>query len=440
MILKMKNVKFYLIKIFLVIVNFTSSSSNKETLENLSYQHNQDFFQGNLIRFFPWPLNLLNPTTKDPSSNEIEYEIQYDEVMKTDYLRRPGEEGLIYMKKDVIEKQRSVCSYLIKKIGSNLMKGKSIMNISLPIDIFDARSLLEQWVWQNGLSSEILELDENTPAIEKLKYSTVFALSKFHLQGAPLKPFNPIIGETFQCKLNDSNYYLEQIAHHPPIFRFYAKGKKYKLFGFEEASASTGVNSLTVYYKGNFCIEYSDQTQNVIIYPTLTFNGIIMGDRKSLFNDKLVVFDQRNNLISVVEFEKKTKKKLLGIIKSKVKSTKFPDYFSGGIFKMSDFKIKQINNDLINDINDLDSKKKLCNIEGAFLDEIMFDDKVYYSFDNSVFPKFFRENFVLPSDSCYRKDEILFKMKEKDLCQKYKILLEELQRKDYKLREKYKKK
>ena len=88
--------------------------------------------------------------------------------MKTDYLRRPGEEGLIYLKKDVIEKQRSVCSYLIKKIGSNLMKGKSIMNISLPIDIFDARSLLEQWVWQNGLSSEILEIDENTPAIEKL--------------------------------------------------------------------------------------------------------------------------------------------------------------------------------------------------------------------------------------------------------------------------------
>ena len=103
MILKMKNVKFYLIKIFFLdIVNFTSSSSNKETLENLSYQHNQDFFQGNLIRFFSWPINLLNPTTKDPSSNEIEYEIQYDEVMKTDYLRRPGEEGLIYLKKDVI--------------------------------------------------------------------------------------------------------------------------------------------------------------------------------------------------------------------------------------------------------------------------------------------------------------------------------------------------
>ena len=81
------------------------------------------------------------------------------------------------------------------------------------------------------------------------------------------------------------------------------------------------------------------------------------------------------------------KKKLLGIIKSKVKSTKFPDYFSGGIFKMSDFNIKGINNDLVNDINDIDNKKKICNIEGAFLDEIMFDDKVYYSFDNKNFTK-----------------------------------------------------
>jgi hypothetical protein len=393
-----------------------------------------------LIRLFIWPINLLNPNTKDPLSNEIEYEIQYDEVMKSDYLRRPGEEGLIYIKKEVIEKQRSVCGYLLKKIGSNLMKGKSIMNISLPIDIFDARSLLEQWVWQNGLSSEILELDEKLSPLEKLKYSTTFAFAKFHLQGAPLKPFNPIIGETFQCKLNDSNYYLEQIAHHPPIFSFYAKGKHYKLYGYEESSASTGVNSLTVFYKGNFVIEYSDGTKHIIVYPTLTFTGIIMGDRKSLYNNKLIVYDVKNDLISCVEFEKKTKKKLLGIIKSKIKTSNFPDYFSGGIYKMSDFKLKKINNDIINEIKVTEDKKKLCDIEGAFLDEIMFDNKSYYSFDKSIFPKFYRDNFTLPSDSCYRRDEILFKMKEFDLCQKYKILLEELQRKDNKLREINKKK
>lgn len=31
---------------------------------------------------------------------------------------------------------------LLKKIGSNLLKGKSIMNISMPVTIFEDRSML----------------------------------------------------------------------------------------------------------------------------------------------------------------------------------------------------------------------------------------------------------------------------------------------------------
>lgn len=36
-----------------------------------------------------------------------------------------------------------------------------------------------------------------------------------------LKPFNPIWGETFQAKIGDTNVYLEQTSHHPPIYHFY---------------------------------------------------------------------------------------------------------------------------------------------------------------------------------------------------------------------------
>ena len=62
--------------------------------------------------------------------------------------------------------------------------------------------------------------------IEKLKFSTAFAITKFHLSGAQLKPFNPILGETFQCKIADSMFYLEQTSHHPPISNFYVNKLK----------------------------------------------------------------------------------------------------------------------------------------------------------------------------------------------------------------------
>lgn len=35
-----------------------------------------------------------------------------------------------------------------------------------------------------------------------------------------LKPFNPILGETFQCKIGNTKMYVEQTSHHPPIYNF----------------------------------------------------------------------------------------------------------------------------------------------------------------------------------------------------------------------------
>ena len=45
------------------------------------------------------------------------------------------------------------------------------------------------------------------------------------------KPFNPILGETFQAKVGDSMTYSEQISHHPPILYYYVVNPKFKLWG-----------------------------------------------------------------------------------------------------------------------------------------------------------------------------------------------------------------
>lgn len=57
---------------------------------------------------------------------------------------RSDDASLAYTNEEVIANQRGVTFYLIKKIGVNLLSGKSIMNISLPIKIFESRSMLEK--------------------------------------------------------------------------------------------------------------------------------------------------------------------------------------------------------------------------------------------------------------------------------------------------------
>jgi hypothetical protein len=53
---------------------------------------------------------------------------------------------------------------------------------------------------------------------ERMKLVVAFALSGLCRQVSFHKPFNPILGETYQSSFpNGVQVYCEQISHHPPI-------------------------------------------------------------------------------------------------------------------------------------------------------------------------------------------------------------------------------
>lgn len=46
---------------------------------------------------------------------------------------------------------------MLKMIGSNLLSGKSILSISLPVEIFETRSNLERFAYSFGFAPRFLE-------------------------------------------------------------------------------------------------------------------------------------------------------------------------------------------------------------------------------------------------------------------------------------------
>lgn len=61
------------------------------------------------------------------------------------------------------------------------------------------------------------------------------------------KPFNPILGETYQGSLYDgTRLYMEQISHHPPIsaWDLEAPDAAWRFSGVSEGTASFGGNSV----------------------------------------------------------------------------------------------------------------------------------------------------------------------------------------------------
>jgi hypothetical protein len=50
--------------------------------------------------------------------------------------------GFLFINQKKIDDQKGVLKFILSKIGKNLLTGKSILNISLPVDIFVAKSNL----------------------------------------------------------------------------------------------------------------------------------------------------------------------------------------------------------------------------------------------------------------------------------------------------------
>ena len=66
---------------------------------------------------------------------------------------------------------------------------------------------------------------------EKVKAAVLFQISTAILVISMNKPFNPILGETYQGFIDGCPIFLEQTSHHPPVSRYLFYGRGYKIHG-----------------------------------------------------------------------------------------------------------------------------------------------------------------------------------------------------------------
>jgi hypothetical protein len=260
---------------------------------------------------------------------EITYKTNYLDNIKINFMKAVNMEGIEFINHEILEKQRNVLSYLLKKMGSNFLTGKSIMNISLPIDLFDSRSVLETFAYHQRLAPYYLNKAMDSSNLERLKLMTAFIIATFTLAVNGTKPFNPILGETFQSKVGDTLYYYEQTSHHPPIFNYYAKNPNYIAWGWNQTEINMSANSAKGDVKGRFSWKTNDGNIYELNLPSFAMSGIMMGNRYLNLQGSLTLEDKTNELISVVNFnpEEGGKGSFLGkLFTSKPK--RFPDYFT----------------------------------------------------------------------------------------------------------------
>ena len=338
---------------------------------------------------------------------EYKFQMDYENEWKNNYAIIPEKSGLLYINEE-------------------------ILNISLPVFMFDKRTLQMGFAHEQKLAPIFLtKAAFCKDKFERLKWVTTYLMSFLHFSVIQIKPFNPIIGETFQCRIGNIDLYIEQTVNHPITLNIYGKelNGEFIMYGHLITDASVHVTSLYTSRLGKYFIKFKDGTLYRVMMPPITLKGLSIGDRLFNFIDKGLVQDLTNNLCAYIEMNPEE----LGFFQSFFKSKKtFPDYFKGSFVDLSDVTVDENGGN-----HKLKKNAKVYeNFEGEWTSFISFNNEEYWN-NNMKSLNLYSHEFTCPSDGRFRPDLINLINGNEEQSQIEKEKLEVRQREDRKLRAKY---
>lgn len=119
----------------------------------------------------------------------------------------------------------SVWNLLCQNIGKDLSK------VSMPVALNEPLNMLQRLCEELEYSELLDAASEEKNPVERMVLVAAFAVSSYasSLSRAASKPFNPILGETYECVRPDRGFRFlaEQVSHHPPISACHAESPNF---------------------------------------------------------------------------------------------------------------------------------------------------------------------------------------------------------------------
>lgn len=302
--------------------------------------------------------------------------------------------------------QRGVIWDLVKSFGKNLVAAKELTSISMPVRLFEPRSYLERLTdgWWSG-PTFLNKAAHTSDPVERLKLVMTFAVSGFFntVENQKGKPFNPVLGETYQATFEDgTRIYAEQASHHPPITCWQVFGPEdcFHFYGFGEWSASFRGNSVKGHQAGPNIINFADGGCITYSLPEAHVGGILFGERIIEYLGTIDFRDEQNGLSCDLVINPNEQKMFSSFFSSKKKVP--TDYLRGEIVR---FKNKEDIKKPKSKVSESDYEV-VCKVQGSWLSCIEFDGERFWEWNDSKLKIYtpIPVDDPLPSDSRFRED------------------------------------
>ncbi|KAL4869639.1 hypothetical protein BDV12DRAFT_184974 [Aspergillus spectabilis] len=165
------------------------------------------------------------------------------------------------------------------------MIGKDMTKMTLPVSFNEPTSLLQR-VAEDLEYTDLLDIAaDQTNSMERLVYVAAYAASEYASTiGRVAKPFNPLLGETFEYVRPDKGYrfFVEQVSHHPPIGVALAESPKWDYWGESSLKSKFYGKSFDINLLGTWFLKLRPASGGEELYTwkkvTSSVIGIITGN------------------------------------------------------------------------------------------------------------------------------------------------------------------
>lgn len=202
------------------------------------------------------PQTVVTPPAKKKSALEYSNETQEVKAVQLE------EEGSFLGYELPPRKKLSMSKDNRPKVGLwgiiKSMVGQDMTRMSLPVSFNECTSLLQRLaedIEYNDLLTKAAGIDDSTL---RMVYVAAFAASEYSSTiNRIAKPFNPLLGETFEYCRPDQGFRMlsEQVSHHPPISACHAEAPKWDYFGENAVKSQLRARSFDFQHLGMmFCV------------------------------------------------------------------------------------------------------------------------------------------------------------------------------------------
>jgi hypothetical protein len=117
--------------------------------------------------------------------------------------------------------------------------GKELSKMAVPVYFNEPISFLQRFSEDLIYQDLLLQAAVHPDPLWRLAYIACFSVSGYSVTSdRHMKPFNPLLGETFELQRDEFRLISEQVSHHPPVCALHCDHPQYSFWGCTEIKTS----------------------------------------------------------------------------------------------------------------------------------------------------------------------------------------------------------